>query len=62
MSIKKGTKLTDTPKDYMLRVRMDKTTLEKLDKCCEEKSLSRSEVVREGIEMQYAEIRGEGND
>ena len=30
-AIKKGTKLTDTPKDYMLRVRMDRETLEKLD-------------------------------
>ena len=34
MGIKKGTKLTDTPKDYILRVRMDKTTLAMLDAIC----------------------------
>ena len=44
---------TESPKDYMLRVRMDKETLAKLDKCCEEESLSRSEIVRKGIQEQY---------
>lgn len=56
MGIKKGTKLTDNPKDYMLRVRMDEETLRRLDKCCEVTNLSRSEVVRKGIQEQYAEI------
>lgn len=56
-AIKKGTKLTDTPKDYMLRVRMDRETLEKLDAVCEERQESRSEVVRKGIEKQFAEIK-----
>ena len=37
-AMKKGTKLTDNPKDYMLRVRMDKETVEKLDKICEVES------------------------
>lgn len=55
-AIKKGTKLTDTPKDYMLRVRMDKETLEKLDAVCKERQESRSEVVRKGINKQFAEI------
>ena len=45
------------PKDYMLRVRLDKITLEKLDKCCEEKKLTRSEVVRKGILEQYDHIK-----
>lgn len=57
MGIKKGTKLTDTPKDHMLRVRMDKETLEKLDAVCEERHESRSEVVRRGIQKQFAEIK-----
>lgn len=52
-ALKKGTKLTDTPKDYMLRVRIDKKTLEKLDTVCRSKNASRSEVVRQGIEEQY---------
>ena len=54
--LKKGTKLTNNPKDYILRVRLDEKTLEKLDKCCENQGLNRSEIVRKGIEQQYAKI------
>ena len=56
-AMKKGTKLTDNPKDYMLRVRMDKETVEKLDKIFEVESASRSEVVRNGIEEQYQKLK-----
>lgn len=56
-AIKKGTKLTDNPKDFMLRVRMDAQTVEKLDTCCREQNLSRSEVVRRGIEDQYLKTK-----
>lgn len=52
-AMKKGTKLTDNPKDFMLRVRMDNETLSKLDEVCDRESLSRSEVVRNGIDEQY---------
>jgi hypothetical protein len=55
--MKKGTKLTDNPKDYMLRVRMDKETVEKLDKVCDVRGISRSEVVRNGIEEQYQKLK-----
>jgi metal-responsive CopG/Arc/MetJ family transcriptional regulator len=57
LGISKGTKLTDHPKDYMLRVRMDKETLQQLDKCCEAEQLSRSEVVRKGIREQHSRIK-----
>lgn len=56
-AMKKGTKLTDNPKDYMLRVRMDKETVDKLDTVCTEEKKSRSEVVREGIEEKYRKIK-----
>lgn len=56
-ALKKGTKLTDNPKDYMLRVRIDQKTLQELDACCEEQNLSRSEIVRKGIKEQYAKIK-----
>ena len=56
-ALKKGTKLTDNPKDYMLRVRMDAETLKELDACCEKANLSRSEIVRKGIKEQYAKIK-----
>ena len=56
-AMKKGTKLTDNPKDYMLRVRMDDETLRQLDECCKESGVSRSAVVRNGIKEQYKKIR-----
>lgn len=56
-ALKKGTKLTDNPKDYMLRVRMDAATLKQLDECCKEKGATRSEIVRNGINEQYRKIK-----
>ncbi len=56
-AMKKGTKLTDNPKDYMLRVRMDKKTVDKLDIICKNQEISRSEVVRNGIELQYQKLK-----
>lgn len=56
-AIKKGTKLTDTPKDYMLRVRLDAETVVKLDSICKSQNISRSVAVRNGIEKQYQEIK-----
>lgn len=55
-AMKKGTKLTDTPKDYMLRVRMDDSTMEKLNYITDRMNMSRSEVVRRSIEEQYQKI------
>ena len=52
-ALQKGTKLTDNPKDYMLRVRMDKKTVEKLDSICEKEKITRSEAVRQGIDVLY---------
>ena len=53
----KGRPVSENPKDYMLRVRIDKETLEQLDKCCKAENLSRSEVVRKGIKEQYGKIK-----
>lgn len=55
-AMKKGTKLTETPKDFMLRVRLDNETLVKLDKVAEVNRQTRSEVVRIGIDKQYSEL------
>lgn len=57
MVAKKGRPESENPKDYMLRVRMDKETLEQLDECCKAKSISRSEVVRKGIKDQYGKLK-----
>ncbi len=56
-AIKKGTKLTDNPKDYMLRVRLDESTLKELDECCEYNKCSRSEFVRTCIAQEYTRIK-----
>lgn len=58
-AMKKGTKLTDNPKDYMLRVRMDKDSIEKLDTICSIENKSRSEIVRNGIEEKYYQLKRE---
>jgi predicted DNA-binding protein len=47
---KKGQKLKEVTKDFMLRVRMDEETLNRLDQMCVETGLSRSEVVRKIID------------
>lgn len=57
MATSKMGRPTESPKDYMLRVRMDQETLEKLDECCEAEKLSRSEVVRRGIQEHYGRLK-----
>lgn len=53
MSPKMGQKLTDNPKDITIRARVDKETVEKLDYLVGKYNSSRSEVIRQGIEIQY---------
>lgn len=62
LGIKKGTKLTETPKDKMLKIRIDSATERKLEVICVHTEKSKSEVVRKGIEKQYAEIQGVEDD
>ena len=56
MGIKKGTKLTDAPKDLELKFRYDAETARKLDAICEATGKSKAQVIREGIDKQYAEL------
>lgn len=55
--LQKGSKLTDNPKDTMLRVRIDKETVNKLNFISEQLKLSKSEVVRNGIDEQYNKLK-----
>lgn len=57
MVAKRGRPVSENPKDYMLRVRMDEQTLQQLDECCEAENLSRSEVVRKGIQEQHSKLK-----
>lgn len=57
MVAKKGRPVSENLKDFMLRVRMDEQTLQQLDECCEAENLSRSEVVRKGIQEQHSKLK-----
>lgn len=59
MVAKKVGRPTDSLKDYMLRTRLDKETVERLDYLAENFKVSRSEIIRRGIEEQYQEIKKE---
>lgn len=49
--------IDDSPKTYMLRVRMSDEDLQQLDACCKVFELTRSEMVRMWIKQQYAKIK-----
>lgn len=57
MVAKKGRPTIKNAKDYMLRVRMNKETIKKLDECCKQEEKSRSEIVRECIEEKHSRIK-----
>ena len=57
MGIKKGTKLTDSPKDRTLKIRFDADTEKKLIYICNKTEKSKAQVIRDGIEKQYQEIK-----
>ena len=56
MSIKKGTKLTDNPKNLTIKIRMDKNTMNQLDECVKALSSNRSEVIRTSIKKMHDEL------
>lgn len=53
MGIKKGTKLTDTPKEVNYHIRVDAETDRKSKEVCKVEGISKSEVVRQGIDLKY---------
>lgn len=48
---KMGRPPSENPKDKTLRIRVDDDTLKKLDNCSKKLETSRSEVVRQGIDL-----------
>lgn len=48
---------SDNPKDTMIRVRMDKETVEKLEACAEALETTKSEVIRIGIDKVLKDIK-----
>lgn len=57
MSPKLGQKIKDNPKDIMIRTRIDKETMEKLEFAAGRFGISKAEVVRNGIESEYQKAK-----
>lgn len=53
---KKMGRPTTSPKNTMVRVRMDDKTLQKMDECAKKLNTSRSEVIRLGIKELYPKL------
>lgn len=56
MAVRKGTRLTDNPKDIIIRVRIDKDMVKKLDECVGIMNSNRSEVIRKGINLIHNDL------
>ncbi len=57
MSPRTGRPKTDNPKSTQLAVRLDKSTLEKLDEVAKVNSETRVDTIRRGIERLYSELK-----
>jgi hypothetical protein len=56
VGMKKGTRLTDNPKDIQIKLRADKKTVDDLIFCSEKLKISKSDVMRMGIAKIKQEI------
>lgn len=57
MSQKKmGRPVAANPKDTMFRVRLDNTSMEKLDVCAKKMNTTRSDIVRKGIDKIHDDL------
>lgn len=59
MSPRTGRPKSDNSKDTMLRVRIDEETVNKLDFTSKELGITKSEVVRNGIDSEYKKAKKE---
>lgn len=59
MNPRTGRPLKENPKDTRIQIRFDKETLRKLDECAKNNETTRSDIVRRGIELVYAETQKE---
>lgn len=57
MATSREKKAEKESKNFMLRVRIDNGTLERLDSCCEETGKTRSEIVRNGIDSIFRNLK-----
>ena len=59
MAAKKIGRPTDNPKNIDIKIRFDKDTVDKLEKCSEKMQITRAEVVRRGVGKMYDELEKE---
>lgn len=57
MSPRTGRPKADNPKNERIGVRLDGETVKKLDEVTEARKTTRSEVIREGIEKVYSDMK-----
>ena len=57
MGIKKGTILTENPKNKTIKVRLDEETDKKLEYISEKEKKTKSEIIRNGIDIQYERLK-----
>ena len=57
MSPAKGQKVKDDPINKLVHFRANKETIEQLDYISEKTNMSKSEVIRKGIDQQYHELK-----
>lgn len=56
LSPRSGRPKVENPKNIQLKIRADKQTILDLDFCCEKKGLTRSDVIRLGIQKVKQEV------
>ena len=54
---KKGRPTTD-PKDKFLKIRVSQNDLDKLSYVAQKTNISKTEVIRKGINLQYEDLKG----
>ena len=57
MSAKKMGRPTDSPKDISLRIRINEKTDKKLKECSEALEITKSEVIRQGIDHIHNDLK-----
>lgn len=57
MSPRNGRPPSKTPKTHETRIRMSDTDVEKLEFCCRETRLTKSDIIRKGIDKIYNELK-----
>ncbi len=57
MSPRNGRPPSKNPKTHETRIRMSDTDVEKLEFCCRETRLTKSDIIRKGIDKIYNELK-----